>query len=261
MSWLDLENKVIIVTGAASGIGAAIASELKQQGAKVISADLNIEKLDDPDAIQCDVTKVESVKAMVAKVVETYGRIDGLVNNAGINFPRLLVDKYGKNADYELSETSFSKMVDVNIKGLFQCAQEVARQMLHQEGGVIVNVSSEAGKEGSSGQSLYSATKGACDSFTRSWAKELGDKNIRVVAIAPGILEATGLRSPAYNEALAYTRGTVVDKLSTDYSKTIPLGREGKLTEVADLVSFLLSNRASYITGTTINITGGKSRG
>jgi len=97
--------------------------------------------------------------------------------------------------------------------------------------------------------------------YTRSWAKELGKFGIRVVAVAPGIVEATGLRTPAYNEALAYTRGTTVDKLNTDYSKSIPLGREAKLKENADLVVFLASERASYITGTTYNISGGKSRG
>jgi sorbitol-6-phosphate 2-dehydrogenase len=97
--------------------------------------------------------------------------------------------------------------------------------------------------------------------FTRAWAKELGKHNIRVVAIAPGIIETTGLRTDSYNEALAYTRGVTVDGLNTDYSKSIPLGREGKLTEIGDLVAYLASERAGYITGTTLNISGGKSRG
>ena len=126
---------------------------------------------------------------------------------------------------------------------------------------MIVNVSSESGLEGSAGQSCYAATKAATMAFTRSWAKELGSKNIRVVAIAPGILEKTGLRTPAYNEALAYTRGTTPDQLNSDYSKSIPLGRPGRLVEVADAVTYLLSDRASYITGTCLNISGGKSRG
>jgi sorbitol-6-phosphate 2-dehydrogenase len=152
-------------------------------------------------------------------------------------------------------------MFGVNVKGLFLVAQACARVMLKQGGGVILNMSSESGKEGSQGQSAYSATKGACDSFTRSWAKELGKYNIRVLAVAPGIMEATGLRTPAYNEALAYTRGVKPENLSTDYSKTIPLGRDGKLDEVGNAVAFLVSDKASYITGTTINISGGKSRG
>jgi sorbitol-6-phosphate 2-dehydrogenase len=133
--------------------------------------------------------------------------------------------------------------------------------MVKQGQGVIVNMSSEPGKEGSQGQSAYSATKGATDSFTRSWAKELGKYNIRVVAVAPGIMEATGLRTPAYNEALAYTRGVKPEELSTDYTKVIPIGRDGKLDEVGDFVAYLVSDRASYITGTTLNISGGKSRG
>ena len=167
----------------------------------------------------------------------------------------------GDHPEYELDDESYDKMFDINVRGMYYCAQACVRQMLKQGGGVIVNMSSESGKEGSQGQSAYSATNGARDSFTRSWAKELGPYNIRVVACAPGIMEPTGLRSPAYNAALAYTRGVKVEDLSTDYNKTIPLGRDGKLDEVGNLVAFLVSDRASYITGTTINISGGKSRG
>lgn len=107
------------------------------------------------------------------------------------------------------------------------------------------------------------ATKAALNSYTRSWAKELGKSNVRVVGIAPGIMEETGLRTPAYEEALAYTRGTTVEKLREGYTKTstIPLGRSGKLTEVADLVCYYLSDRSSYITGVTTNVAGGKTRG
>ena len=152
-------------------------------------------------------------------------------------------------------------MFDVNVKGVFLCAQAAARQMIRQGKGVIINMSSESGKEGSQGQSAYSATKGAVDSFTRSWAKEIGQYGVRVVACAPGIMEATGLRTPAYDEALAYTRGTTPDKLNTDYKKSIPVGRPGMLDEVGYTVAFLASDRAGYISGTTINISGGKSRG
>ena len=124
-------------------------------------------------------------------------------------------------------------------------------------------MSSESGLEGSEGQSAYAATKAALNSYTRSWAKELGKSNVRVVGIAPGIMEETGLRTPAYEEALAYTRGTTVEKLREGYTKTstIPLGRSGKLTEVADLVCYYLSDRSSYITGVTTNVAGGKTRG
>lgn len=263
-NWLGLEKKVVVVTGGASGIGKHVVDTLVKAGAKTVVVDMNVEtgaELDGAYCVQCNVTDPVSVQAMADAVVAKYGRIDALVNNAGINLPRLLVDTVGEKPQYELNEDSFNKMFAVNVKGVFLCAQACARQMLKQGGGVIVNMSSESGKEGSQGQSAYSATKGAVDSFTRSWAKELGKYNIRVLACAPGIMEATGLRTPAYNEALAYTRGCKPEDLSTDYSKVIPLGRDGKLDEVGDLVAYLVSDRASYIAGTTINISGGKSRG
>ena len=263
-NWLNLEGKVVIVTGGASGIGNHVVSTLKDAGATPVIADISVETGEERDGIfctKCDVTNKESVEAMVAAVVEKYGKLDAIVNNAGINLPRLLVDVKGEKPQYELDAAAFDKMFAVNVKGLFLCAQAAAREMVKQGHGVIVNMSSESGKEGSQGQSAYSATKGAVDSFTRSWAKELGKYNIRVLAVAPGIMEATGLRTPAYNEALAYTRGVKPEELSTDYTKVIPIGRDGKLDEVGDFVAYLVSDRASYITGTTLNISGGKSRG
>jgi len=137
----------------------------------------------------------------------------------------------------------------------------VAREMIKKKKGVILNVASESGLEGSEGQSVYAATKAALYSFTRSWAKELGKFNIRVVGIAPGILEPTALRTSEYERALAYTRGITVEELRVSYEKvSIPLRRVGKLEEVASVVLFLISEMASYITGTVINISGGKSR-
>lgn len=263
-NWLALAGKTVVVTGGASGIGKAIAAELVRCGANTVVTDLAVKDGEDQDGaycIQSDVTKKDSVEHMVAQAVEKFGRVDGIVNNAGINYPRLLVDFYKAHPEYELADRDFGAMVAVNQKGLLLCAQAAARQMLKQGGGVIINVSSESGQEGSAGQSCYAATKAATIAFTRSWAKEFGARNIRVVAIAPGILEETGLRTEAYNNALAYTRGTTPDKLNSDYSKSIPLGRPGRLAEVADLVVYLLSDRASYITGTCINISGGKSRG
>jgi sorbitol-6-phosphate 2-dehydrogenase len=263
--WLGLQGKAIVVTGGASGIGHHVVTTLQSVGANAVTADLTVKTGEEKDGsycVNCNVTDKDSVDKMIQAVVDKYGRIDGIINNAGINLPRLLVDAKGERPEYELNTETFDKMFNVNVKGLFLCAQAAARQMIKQgQGGVILNMSSESGKEGSQGQSAYSATKGAVDSFTRSWAKELGKFNIRVVACAPGIMEATGLRTPAYNEALAYTRGVKPEDLSTDYSKVIPLGRDGKLDEVGALCAFLVSDRASYITGTTINISGGKSRG
>ena len=136
-----------------------------------------------------DISSAKEVNHTVAEIIQRFGRIDGLVNNAGVNFPRLLVDEKAPAGQYELNEAAFEKMVNINQKGVFLMSQAVARQMVKQHDGVIVNVSSESGLEGSEGQSCYAATKAALNSFTRSWSKELGKHGIRVVGIAPGILE------------------------------------------------------------------------
>lgn len=268
-SWLRLEGKTVIVTGGASGIGKAIAEEYLNNGANVVVCDVNpkIPEFDTSNGemiyVITDVTNKDSVESMVNKTVSTFGEIDVLVNNAGINIPRLLVDPKEAYSKYELDEAVFDKIMDVNVKGIFLCAQAVARQMIKKGSGVIINISSECGLEGSEGQSIYAATKNAINSFTRSWAKELGKLGIRVAGVAPGILEETGLRTIEYETALAYTRGIKVEDLRAGYSKasTTPLGRPGKLSEVADLVCYLGSDRASYIHGVTYNIAGGKTRG
>lgn len=265
-TWLNLKDKTFIVTGGASGIGLAIVRELVSDGAQVVVCDMNpncpeeFETQERITYIQTNVTSAESVNAAVSAAVEKYGRLDGIVNNAGINIPRLLVDE---GHQYELDETVWDKVMNVNLKGVFLCAQAAAHVMVAQRSGVIVNMSSESGLEGSEGQSVYAATKNAVNSLTRSWAKELGKKGVRVVGVAPGILEATGLRTISYETALAYTRGISVDELRAGYEKTstTPMGRSGKLTEVANTVAFLLSDRASYIHGVTINVAGGKTRG
>ncbi|WP_298032806.1 SDR family oxidoreductase [uncultured Dysosmobacter sp.] len=265
-SWLNLEGKTIVVTGGASGIGRAVVEELLRDGANVVVCDISPNppafKAEDGQFmyIVTDVTSADSVNAMVEHAANTYGRIDAIVNNAGINIPRLLVDEGHR---YELDEAVWEKVMNVNLKGVFLCAQAAGRIMVRQGGGVIINMSSESGLEGSEGQSVYAATKNAVNSLTRSWAKELGKKGIRVIGIAPGILEATGLRTLSYETALAYTRGITVEELRAGYAKnsTIPLGRSGKLSEVANVVAFLCSDRASYIHGITINVAGGKTRG
>ncbi|MGX7615912.1 SDR family oxidoreductase [Escherichia fergusonii] len=262
-SWLNLSDKIIIVTGGASGIGSAIVEELITHGANVQMVDINAgENNAGYQFWPTDISKAQQVTDTIAEIIQRFGRIDGLVNNAGVNHPRLLVDEKAPAGKYELNEAAFEKMVNINQKGVFLMSQAVARQMVKQRDGVIVNVSSESGLEGSEGQSCYAATKAALNSFTRSWAKELGKHGIRVVGIAPGILEKTGLRTPEYEEALAWTRNITVAQLREGYSKNaIPIGRSGRLTEVADFVCYLLSERASYITGVTTNIAGGKTRG
>lgn len=268
-SWLNLNNKIVIVTGGASGIGKAVSQEFLNHGANVVVCDSNpnIPEFELSEGkmlyMKTDVTSKQSVEEMTQRVINTFAKIDVLVNNAGINIPRLLVDPVQPCGKYELDENVFDKIVNVNLKGVFFCAQSVAREMVKQGEGVIVNMSSESGLEGSEGQSIYAATKNAVNSFTRSWSKELGKQGVRVVGVAPGILEATGLRTIEYETDLAYTRGITIEELRAGYSKTstTPLGRSGKLTEVADLVCYIASQRASYIHGVTYNVAGGKTRG
>jgi sorbitol-6-phosphate 2-dehydrogenase len=271
MNWLGLEEKVAIVTGGASGIGKSCCEGLAEVGTRVVIADLNadlgkrtvnelIEKYGGNHTfVRVNVTDKQSVESMISVTLKTYGQIDILVNNAGINMPRLLVDPTGKE---ELSEDIWDRIVEINQKGVFLSSQAAAREMIKSgKGGVIINMASESGMEGSEGQSAYSGTKAAVYTLTRSWAKELGKYNIRVVGVAPGIMEATPLRSDEYERALAYTRGITVDQLRAGYKKlSIPLGRAGTLKEAANVVCFLASERAGYIHGTTINVTGGKTR-
>lgn len=263
--WLGIKDRVYIVTGGSSGIGAAIVKELVEEGAKVVDADLHEPKEVNNNLVFCrtDVTDKEDVNITVKTTLDKFGRLDGVVNNAGINLPRLLVDVKDPESQYEMTEKDWIKMFVVNVKSVVLMSQAVGRYLVDQKQGVIINMSSEAGLEGSQGQSIYSATKGAINGFTRSWAKELGKFNVRVAGVAPGIMEATGLRTPTYENALAYTRNITVDQLRAGYKRTTttPMGRSGHLYEVADLVAYLLSDRASYITGVTINVAGGKSRG
>ncbi len=271
MDWLGLSGKTVMVTGGALGIGRAIVEGLAAVGANIVLADFNkdageaaVKELEAAHAckalfVSCNVADKATVDAAVDAAVSTFGRLDVLVNNAGINIPRLLVDPDGKE---ELTEDVWDRVVGINMKGQFLCAQAAARAMLKDgKGGVIIMTNSESGMEGSEGQSVYAATKAAGYNMTRSWAKELGKHGVRVVGVAPGIMEATALRNEEYERALAYTRGISVDQLRASYEKvSIPLARAGKLQEVADLVVFLASDRGSYIHGTTVNISGGKSR-
>lgn len=265
-SWLQIANKVVIVTGGSSGIGKAIVEQLLTLNCKLILADLHpcptLADSDNLTFIKTDVSSKQEIDALIAQTIQKYGRIDALVNNAGINMPRLLVDPKQPGGQYELGEMDFDRMVNVNQKSVFLLSQAVAHHMIKATSGVIINMSSESGLEGSEGQSCYAATKAALYSLTRSWAKELGKFGIRVIGVAPGILEKTGLRTLEYEQALAYTRGISVEKLREGYTKNaIPLGRSGKLSEVADFVAYLISPKASYVSGVTYNINGGKTRG
>lgn len=263
--WLNISGKTVVVTGASSGIGKAIVDELLNLGVNVANFDVTDNQEDHPNLFfqKVDVTSREQVELAVEEVVKYFGTIDAVVNNAGINIPRLLIDPKDPHGQYELDDTTFDKITSINQKGLYLVSQAVGRILVAKKNGVIINMASEAGLEGSEGQSAYAATKAAVYSYTRSWAKELGKYNVRVVGIAPGIMEATGLRTIAYEEALGYTRGKTVEEIRSGYSSTstTPLGRSGKLSEVADLVAYYISDRSSYITGITTNVAGGKTRG
>ena len=270
-SWLEIEGKTAIVTGGASGIGKAVAQMFLDNGTNVVVCDMNPSRPEFEMSsasgemlyVVTDVTKAVSIDLMIATAKKKFGNIHILVNNAGINIPRLLIDAKDPASKYELTEAIFDKVVAVNLKGVYLCAQAVGKEFVKNGEGVIINMSSESGLEGSEGQSIYAATKNAVNSFTRSWAKELGKHNVRVIGVAPGILEATGLRTIQYEEALAYTRDISVEQLRSGYNSTstTPLGRPGKLAEVANLVLFLSSNRAGYVHGVTYNVAGGKTRG
>jgi sorbitol-6-phosphate 2-dehydrogenase len=263
--WLENEGKVYIVTGGSSGIGAAIVEELLSEGAKVVNADLNEGKTTDDNLIyvKTDVTSKDDVQRMVKVTLDRFETIDGVVNNAGINITGILVDPQDPNGKHVVDEKTYDKMFAVNVKSVFLVSSEVGKVLVNNKHGVIVNMSSESGLEGSQGAGMYSGTKGAINGFTRAWAKELGQYNVRCIGVAPGVLEATGLRTIEYEEGLAYSRHETVEELRAGYNNTssIPMQRSGKLSEVANLVAFFLSDRSSYMTGQTVNVSGGKSRG
>lgn len=267
--WLGLEGKTVLVTGGAMGIGRAVCEGFAECGAHVVVADISedagVKAVEEITAafggehlfVRADVTDKSAADNAVQQAVEAFGSLDVLVNNAGINIPRLLVDPAGKE---EVGERDLDLMLAINFKGMFLFAQASARAMVRQGNGVIVNMASESGMEGSEGQSVYAATKASAYNMTRSWSKELGKHGIRVAGMAPGIMEATALRTEEYERALAYTRGITVDELRAKYKTvSIPLGRSGKLSEAASVACFLASDRAGYVHGTVINVSGGKT--
>ena len=267
--WIDLSNKVVIVTGGSMGIGEAAVKDLYNCGANVAIFDVEppkIEYLNDRVIFfKLDIRNKNQVEKAIQQTVSHYGHIDALVNNAGVTRPRILVDYYEKAPEYELDEDTLDFMIDINMKGTFLVSQAVTRYFYKQRFGVIVNLSSCAGLIGSRAHSGYSATKAAIHAYTMSWAKELGPFNVRVVGIAPGILDRTPSNNDEKYRAQAYGRGMGLDKKPEDffkgYESSIPLGRPGHLYEVSNLICYLISDHASYITGITIPVAGGKTKG
>ncbi|MBQ9448486.1 MAG: SDR family oxidoreductase [Acholeplasmatales bacterium] len=241
--------KVAIVTGASRGIGRACALKLGKLGYTVVvnfasneaKAQEVLEEIksygSDGMIYKADVSNYEQVKEMVAKVYETYHQIDLLVNNAGIVRDEPLLGLHEENLDMAMN---------LNIKGYFYCAKEVIAKRNRKTGVVIVNMSSVSGTYALPGQTVYSATKGAVNQFTRTLAKEMGSRGVRVNAVAPGFIE-TDMIEAVNADTMA------------KYVEQIPLKRRGKVEEVANLVAFLASDDASYITGQIITLDGGLS--
>jgi len=245
---MKLKNKICIITGAAQGIGLATALRFAREGAVVICCDIKPEAVQAAVA-QCreaaalavaeghvvNVTDRAQVDAMVAAVLAAHGRIDVLVNNAGITRDARL---------QKMSLEQFDAVIDVNLRGVFHCAQAVADAMVAQGAGVILNASSVVGIYGNFGQTNYAASKFGVIGFTKTWARELGPKGVRVNAVAPGFIETPIL-------------ATIPEKVITEMQAHVPLKRLGKPEEIASVYAFLASEDASYINGAVIEVSGG----
>ncbi len=241
-----LNNKVSIITGAAQGIGMATAMKFAAEGAVVVVCDMKQSAVDDA-VVRCkalgaesigfvmDVTQRDMVDAVVAQVKERFGRIDVLVNNAGITQDARL---------QKMTLEQFDKVIDVNLRGVFHCTQAVADTMVAQGSGVILNASSVVGIYGNFGQTNYAATKFGVIGFTKTWSRELGPKGIRVNAVAPGFV-ATPILS------------TIPDKVIAEMEHRVPLKRLGRPEEIANVYAFLASDEASYVNGAVLEVAGG----
>lgn len=242
-----LEGRIALVTGAAKGIGRAIALALAADGATVVvnyngskeRAEQVVEEIKafgaDGMAYQCNVADTAKTDAMVKDIIKTYGRLDILVNNAGITRDNLIM---------KMSEEDFDAVIGANLKGCFNTIKAVSRQMLKQRAGRIINISSVSGILGNAGQANYAASKAGIIGLTKTMARELASRGITVNAIAPGFVDTdmTQVLSDSVKEAA---------------TAQIPLGRFGKPEDIANMAAYLASEKASYITGQIISVDGG----
>ena len=241
-----LENKIALVTGAARGIGQAIALQLAADGADLALCDVKAEWLDDTaakvkalgrraEAYAMDVANGVAVGEAVAQILAAFGRIDVLVNNAGITRDTLLI---------RMTEEDWDAVLDVNLKGAFLVTKAVVKSMMKQRSGAIVNIASVVGIMGNAGQANYTASKAGLIALTKTTAKELGSRNVRVNAVAPGFIHT------AMTDKLA-------EPVKEAMLKMVPLGRWGEPEDVAKAVAFLASDAAAYVNGQTLAVCGG----
>ena len=241
------ENKIALITGATRGIGKQIAITLAENGFDIAlnyrkeNEDLDntkkeIEKIGRKCvAVKGDVSSYEDCENFVKKVIEQYGKIDVLVNNAGITKDNLLM---------RMKKEDFEDVLNVNLVGTFNVTKNVIPYMMKERNGRIINISSVVGIAGNAGQTNYSASKAGIIGFTKSLAKEVASRNILVNAVAPGFIETN-------------MTDVLKDEIKENIAKNIPLKRMGNAKDVANLVNFLASNESSYITGQVINVDGG----
>lgn len=242
-----LEGKVALVTGAAKGIGRAIALALAAEKATVVvnyngskeRAEQVVEEIKalgaDGVAYQCNVADTAAAADMIKEVIKTYGKLDILVNNAGITRDNLIM---------KMSEEDFDAVIDANLKGCFNTIKAVSRQMLKQRAGRIINITSVSGILGNAGQANYAASKAGIIGLTKTMARELASRGITVNAVAPGFVDTDMTQVLPENVREAATA-------------QIPLGRFGKPEDIANMVAYLASGKASYITGQIISVDGG----
>jgi 3-oxoacyl-[acyl-carrier protein] reductase len=247
MAEIDLNGRVSLVTGASRGLGRAIAISLATAGSKVIinyyqndeAASTVVKEIEaigvEVEAIKADVRDNVAVKSLLKRIIERWGKINILVNNAGIVKNELLL---------RLSEGEWDEVIDTSLKGAFLCSKYALRSMIEQEWGRIINISSVAALRGSYGQTNYSSAKGGLISFTRSLAREVGSRGITVNAITPGLMQTDMMQ-------------TVPESYCQDVMSRLAIPRVGTPQDVAELVTFLASNKASYITAQVIGVDGG----